>query len=184
MSHGRVILLHSAFGLTEGVHEFADLLGAEGCDVEMIDFYDGRTFDTVADGIAHRDAVGYKNLFARIADIGVEGAALVGFSLGASFAQRLCAPGVRLVVLIGSLDPLRPGDPWCGVDVQLHQLEDDPWVDAADVPSFRSAVEESGAMFEHFVAPGAGHLFTEHSQPEYDRELTERTIDRIVQALP
>lgn len=184
MSNGRVIVLHSAFGLTEGVGEFAELLAAEGCLVEIPDYYRGLTFHTVAEAVAHRDEVGYRQLFARVADLDVEGAALVGFSLGASFAQRLCTPGVRLVSLIGNLDPWRRDDPWCGVDVQLHQFRDDPWVDAADVPAFRAAVETSGAMFDHFVSPGEGHLFTEHCQPEYDRELTERTIDRIAAALP
>lgn len=184
MTGCRVVCLHSAFGLTEGVHEFADLLRAEGCEVVTPDFYAGLTFDTVAEGVAHRDEIGYRELYARVADLDVEGAVLVGFSLGASFAQRLAGPGVRLVALIGSLDPLRPGDPWCGVDVQLHQLADDPWVDDEDVPAFRGAVQESGAMFEHFITPGEGHLFTEHNQREYDRELTELTVDRIVAHLP
>lgn len=144
MTGCRVVCLHSAFGLTEGVHEFADLLRAEGCEVVTPDFYAGLTFDTVAEGVAHRDEIGYRELYARVADLDVEGAVLVGFSLGASFAQRLAGPGVRLVALIGSLDPLRPGDPWCGVDVQLHQLADDPWVDDEDVPAFRARCRNPG----------------------------------------
>lgn len=180
---GRVILLHSAFGLTDGVRDFAGLLRAEGCTVEVPDFYDGLTFDASAAGVAYRDRIGYRALFARVAHLPVRGAALVGFSLGASFAQRLCRAGVRLVSLVGALDPLPPDATWCGVDVQLHQLAEDPWVDAEDVATFRGAVAATGAMFDHFVTPGAGHLFTEPSQPEYDRDLTELTIDRIVAAL-
>ncbi|WP_432559461.1 dienelactone hydrolase family protein [Granulicoccus sp. GXG6511] len=179
----RVIVLHSAFGLTDGVQEFAGLLRAEGCTVQVPDFYDGLTFETVTQGVAHRDEVGYRELYARVADLPVDGAALVGFSLGASFAQRLCRPGVRLVSLVAALDPLPPDKLWCGVDVQLHQLAEDPWVDDEDVPAFRAAVAAAGAMFDHFVTPGAGHLFTEPSQPEYDRDLTELTVDRIVAAL-
>lgn len=180
---GRVICLHSAFGLTDGVRDFAGLLRAEGCTVEVPDFYDGRTFETVAEGVAYRDEIGYRTLFRRVADLAVGNAALVGFSLGASFAQRLCRPGVRLVSLVGALDPLPPDTEWCGVDVQLHQLAEDPWVDAEDVPVFRGAVAATGAMFDHFVTPGVGHLFTEPSQPEYDRDLTELTVDRIIAAL-
>lgn len=184
MTGCKVVCLHSAFGLTEGVLEFADLLRAEGCEVTTPDFYAGRSFDNVADGVAHRDEVGYRELLARVAEADVDGAVLIGFSLGASFAQRLARPGVRLVALIGSLDPLPPEKLWCGVDVQLHQYADDPWVDDEDVPPFRLAVEGSGAMFEHFVTPGDGHLFTERTQREYDRELTELTVDRIVAHLP
>lgn len=178
----RVICLHSTFGLTDGVQEFAGLLRAEGWVVDVPDFYDGLTFDDAAAGVAHRDAIGYRELFRRVAHLPVQGAALVGFSLGASFAQRLCRPGVRLVSLVGALDPLPPDKPWCGVDVQLHQLADDPWVDADDVQTFRCAVAAAGAMFDHFINPGSGHLFTEPSQPEYDRDLTELTVDRIVSA--
>lgn len=184
MTTCRAVVLHSALGLTDGVREFADLLRAEGCAVEAPDYYAGHTFDTVADGVAHRDEIGFKELLARVRDVDVEGAALIGFSLGGAFAQRLCRPGVRLVSLIGSLDPLPPGKEWCGVDVQLHQFAEDVWVDTEDVPGFRAAVEATGAMFEHCVSPGSGHLFTEHALPEYDRELTETTVDRIMAALP
>lgn len=184
MSCGRVIVLHSALGLTESVREFADLLDAEGCEIQTPDYYEGLTFETAAEAVRHRDTIGYKELFARVQDLDVVGATLVGFSLGASLAQRLCRPGVRLVSLVGALDPWPPGKEWCGVDVQLHQLAEDPWVDAEDVPVFRAAVAAAGAMFEHCVSPGAGHLFTERTQPEYDRELTELTVDRIVAVLP
>src|SRR5690606_20927139 len=116
----RVIVLHSALGLTRGVREFAELLRAQGCEVSVPDYYEGRTFTTADEGVAHRDAVGCRQLFARVRDLDVGGAVLVGFSLGASFVQRLARPGVRLAVLVGSLDPLR--EEWPGVDVQLHRL--------------------------------------------------------------
>lgn len=180
---GRVICLHSAIGLTEGVEQFADLLRVEGCHVDVPDFYDGATFDTAADGAAHRDTIGYRELFRRVADLDIDDAALIGFSLGASFAQRLCRVGVRLVCLIGALDPHPADRIWCGVDVQLHHLAEDPWVDDEDIIDFRNAVGATGAMFDHYSTPGSGHLFTEPSQPEYDRDLTELTIDRIIAAL-
>ncbi|MDO5498740.1 MAG: alpha/beta fold hydrolase [Propionibacteriaceae bacterium] len=179
----RVICLHSALGLTAGVLEFADLLRAEGCTVEAPDFYDGLTFTSSAEGTAYRDEIGYPRLLERVADLQVEGAALVGFSLGGSLAQRLCRPGVRLVSLVSALDPLPPGRRWCGVDVQLHQRADEPRVDDDGVAAFRAAVAAEGAMFDHFVLPGSGRLFTEPSQPEYDRDLTELTVDRIIAAL-
>lgn len=174
----RVIVLHSALGLTRGVREFADLLRAQGCEVSVPDYYEGRTFPGVAEGVAHRDEVGYRQLFARVRDLDVDGAVLVGFSLGASFVQRLARPGVRLAVLVGSLDPLR--EEWPGVDVQLHRLAGDEWVHEALVGTFGAAVRDSGARFEDVVSPGDGHLFTEPDLPEHDAALTARTVERIL----
>lgn len=176
----KVVLLHSALGLTNGMHSLAELLCFRGCAVEMPDYYAGRTFPTTAAGVAHRDQVGYRTLLARVSELDVDRAALVGFSLGASFAQRLARPGVRLVALVGSVDPLPPGKAWCGVDAQLHQYAEDSWVEEDDVLGFAAAVTKSGARFDRFVAPGSGHLFTEPSQAEYDRGLTGLTVDRIL----
>jgi hypothetical protein len=174
----RVIVLHSALGLTRGVREFAELLRAQGCEVSVPDYYEGRTFTTTDEGVAHRDAVGYRQLFARVRDLDVDGAVLVGFSLGASFVQRLARPGVRLAVLVGSLDPLR--EEWPGVDVQLHRLAGDAWVDEELVGPFGAAVAASGATFEDVVSPGGGHLFTEPDLPEHDAALTALTVERIL----
>lgn len=177
----RVIVLHSALGLTQGVRDFAELLRQQGCQVSAPDYYEGRTFASTTEGVAHRDTVGYRQLFGRVRDLDVDGAVLVGFSLGASFVQRLARPGVRLAVLVGSLDPLR--EEWPGVDVQLHRLAQDEWVDEELVGPFGAAVRESGATFEDFVSPGAGHLFTEPDLPEHDAALTSLTVERILAPL-
>lgn len=154
----RVVLLHSALGLTDGVHAFGELLRTRGCAVETPDYYAGRTFGTTAAGIAHRDEVGYRNLLARISGLDLEGAALVGFSLGASFAQRLARPGVRLVALVGSVDPWPSGRGWCGVDVQLHQYAEDSWVTEADVLDLAAAVERSGVRRANPCAISMCHI--------------------------
>lgn len=185
MSTGRALLLHSAYGLTEGMRELAAGLRERGLEVTLPDFYDGRTFHDAADGLVYRDVIGYWELFARLPEFDFDGALVMGCSLGASFTQHIAArnPGVRLAAQIGRVNPNRPDKVWPGVAVQVHQLAGDPWVADADAVAYGEMVEASGARYERFVAPGEGHLFTEVDQPEYDAELTRLTLDRIVAGL-
>ena len=54
-----VVLFHHAQGLTAGCLAFADALRAEGHTVHTPDLYDGKTFATLAEGMAYADAVGF-----------------------------------------------------------------------------------------------------------------------------
>jgi len=53
-----VLLFHHAQGLTPGVKAFADELRSAGHTVHTPDLYDGKTFDTVDEGVAHAREVG------------------------------------------------------------------------------------------------------------------------------
>ena len=48
-----VVLFHHAQGLTSGVVEFADRLRPAGHTVHTPDLFDGHTFDTIEEGMAH-----------------------------------------------------------------------------------------------------------------------------------
>lgn len=175
----KFVLLHSALGLTDGMKDLADKLRARGHEVELPDFYDGRTFDDSADGIAHRDEVGAKVLIGRLADVDLAGKVVMGFSLGAAFAQSLVKPDSALAVLVGACMPVKPGREWCGVPVQLHHFETDSFVDPQAAASLQEAVTASGATFEDFTLSGEGHLFHEPTFAEYSEELTEEFLDRV-----
>lgn len=111
-----ILLLHSALGLRPAVTQFADLLRAGGHTVYTPDFYHGIVFEDSAQGLAHRDEVGARELFARVR-VGLsqapDNAVLAGFSLGAAFAQRLAGdrPKARAVVLMHSVAAPRGGGP-------------------------------------------------------------------------
>ena len=47
-----VVLYHHVQGLTDGVRSFADRLREAGHTVHTPDMFDGRTFETIADGMA------------------------------------------------------------------------------------------------------------------------------------
>jgi dienelactone hydrolase len=48
-----VVLFHHAQGLTPGVNAFADELRRAGHAVHTPDLFEGRTFDTVEDGVSY-----------------------------------------------------------------------------------------------------------------------------------
>lgn len=181
-----ILLLHSALGLRPAVTQFADLLRGGGHTVHTPDFYDGAVFDDTAEGIAHRDEIGARDLFARVKarlDAVPANAVLAGFSLGAAFAQRLAAdrPQARAVVLLHSV--AAPREDWRGQPVQLHRYENDPFIEEDAVRAFRTAVEAAGAPFEDIVVPGRGHLFTDLRTSDGDRAARDDSAQRILDLL-
>jgi dienelactone hydrolase len=95
-----IIVFHSAFGLRPAVHAAADRLRAAGHEVHVPDLYDGRTTDTVEEGMAIKDEIGRDELLMRAVTVSgpLSDKRLVyaGFSLGGSIAQNHRAePGAR-----------------------------------------------------------------------------------------
>ena len=87
-----VVLFHHALGLTPGTVAFADELRGAGHTVRTPDLFDGRTFDTIEEGVGYAQEIGFGEVMAR-GDRAVEGlpSGLVyaGFSLGVLPAQKL-----------------------------------------------------------------------------------------------
>lgn len=178
-----VTLLHTAYGLTPGTREFAEqIAAASGGELTMPDFYRGEIFTDQDSAMGHLEKVGYMELYSRLDGLDVTDQILVGTSLGASFAQRMVTQGAKpaRLVLIGNVNPHKPERPWPGVDTQVHHFTQDTFVDPALVATLGQAVTASGARFEHVPTEGPGHLFFEPRLPEYDPDLTARTIQQIV----
>jgi dienelactone hydrolase len=181
-----VVLFHHAQGLTPGVVAFADDLRAAGHTVHTPDLFDGRTFPTLEDGMAHVQEIG----FGEVVDRGtraVEGlpAALVyaGFSLGVLPAQKLAQtrPGARGALLCYSCVPSSEFGGWpAGVPVQIHGMDADPiFVGEGDVDAARALVDEAEDA-ELFLYPGDQHYFADSSLPSYDPAATRLLIERAL----
>src|SRR5439155_27300961 len=87
-----VLLYHHVQGLTEGVRAFADELRQAGHTVNTPDLFDGRTFDTIEEGMAFAREAGFGVLAERgvaTADGIRPEAVYAGFSPGAVVAQPL-----------------------------------------------------------------------------------------------
>ena len=57
-----VLLFHHAQGLTAGIRSFADELRAAGHTVHVPDFYGGRTYATLEEGMAYVEEVGFEKI--------------------------------------------------------------------------------------------------------------------------
>ena len=88
-----VVLFHHARGLTPDVIAFADELRRAGHTVHTPDLFEGRTFSTIEEGMAHAGEMGFPDGVIERGMRAIEGlpAGLVyaGFSLGVLPAQKL-----------------------------------------------------------------------------------------------
>jgi dienelactone hydrolase len=183
-----VVLFHHALGLTPGIDAFADDLRGAGHTVHTPDLFDGRTFDTLEEGVGHAQEIGFGEIIER-GTRAVDGlpAELVyaGFSLGVVPAQKLAQtrPGARGALFFYSCVPTSEfGSAWPReVPVQVHGMDADPFfVEEGDIDAARALVDEADDG-ELFLYPGDQHYFADSTLPSYDPEaaalLTRRVLD-------
>lgn len=182
-----VLLFHHAMGQTDGFRAFADELRRAGHTVHTPDLFEGRTFGSIEEGLAHVDELGFGEILAR-GDRAAEAlpAALVyaGFSLGVVPAQKLAQtrPGARGALFFYSCVPASEFGGWpAGVPVQIHGMDADPYfVGEGDVDAAR-AIVAANEDAELFLYPGKEHYFADSSLPSYDAAaaalLTQRVLD-------
>jgi dienelactone hydrolase len=181
-----VAVFHHALGLTDPIRRLAAALRDAGHTVHTPDLFEGRTFDTIEDGMAHAEEIGFPMAIVDRARAEVSGLpsdlVYVGFSLGVLSAQSLTQtrPGARGAVLCYSALPLGEwGDNWPaawpdGVALQLHIVEGDE--DFAFAQELATTVP--GA--ELFVYPGSEHYFAEHDE-RAAALLTQRVLAFLAQ---
>ena len=185
-----ILLFHHALGLTTGVTDFADRLRGAGHTVHTPDLYEGRTFQTLEDGVGHARETGFGTILERGVDAAEDlppGLVYAGVSLGAMPAQKLAQtrPGTQGALLLEAcVPPSEFGSSWPGgVPVQIHGMDADPsFADEGDLDAARALVEEADEA-ELFLYPGDSHLFTDSSLPSYDAEAAELLTMRVLEFL-
>jgi len=185
-----VLLFHHAQGQTPGFHEFADELRQGGHVVHAPDLFDGRTFDSIDEGLAHvREHGGFDEVLAR-GDSAADGLpnALVyaGFSLGVVPAQKLAQtrPQARGALFFYSCLPVSEFGTWpAGVPVQIHGMDADPFfMEEGDVDAARELVDSTDDA-ELYLYPGDQHSFADSSLPSYDEGATKLLTQRVLTLL-
>jgi dienelactone hydrolase len=182
-----VLLFHHALGQTPAFLAFADELRWHAHTVHTPDLYDGRTFETLAAGIAHASALGFGEIIERGVRAAGElpsGLVYAGMSLGVLPAQQLAQtrPGAAGALLLFScVATTEFGVGWPdAVPVQIHAMESDPsFVGDGDDEAARALVA-SARQGELLLYPGDGHLFTEVGLPDYDPDATALLKERIL----
>jgi dienelactone hydrolase len=181
-----VVIFHHAQGLTPGIIALADELRDVGHTVHAPDLYDGRTFATVEEGVAHAGQIGFGEVMER----GLRAAeglpaevVYAGLSLGVMPAQRLAQTrtGARGALLFHACLPVSEfGPAWpADVPVQVHAMDADPFfVGEGDIDAARALVEgaEDGELF---LYPGERHLFADNSLPSYDADASALLSRRV-----
>lgn len=182
-----VVLFHHAQGLTLGVNAFADQLRRAGHAVHTPDMFEGRTFDTVEEGVSYAEEVGFGQLIERgvraVEELPAE-LVYAGFSLGVLPAQKLAQtrPGARGALLFHSCVPVSEfSSAWPdGVPVQVHAMNADPFFVGEDTRAAQALVDQAKDA-ELFLYPGEQHLFADSSLTSYDQNaaalLTRRVLD-------
>jgi dienelactone hydrolase len=182
-----VALFHHVQGLTPGVAAFAGELRRAGHTVHTPDLFEGRTFDTIEDGMGYVREIGFGEVMERgVRAVDALPAELVyaGFSLGVLPAQRLAQTraGARGALLFYSCVSVSEfGDAWPdGVPVQVHAMDADPYfVDEGDIDAARALVDEAEDA-ELFLYPGDQHLFADSSLPSYDADAAALMTRRVL----
>jgi dienelactone hydrolase/uncharacterized damage-inducible protein DinB len=182
-----VIVFHHAQGLTDGVRQFADQLRAAGHRVTVPDLYEGKTFATLEDGVAHAGQIGFDTIIERgraAAERLPNELVYAGFSLGVLPAQMLAQtrPGAKGALLLHACLPLSEfGGAWPDdVPVQVHGMDADPWfAGEGDIDAARELLKATwdAALF---LYPGDRHLFTDASLPDYDAAATALVLQRAL----
>jgi dienelactone hydrolase len=187
-----VLLFHHAQGLTPGIVAFADELRAAGHKVHTPDLFEGQTFGSIDEGMAHIQKVGFDDLRAKgvaMADEYPNGLVYGGFSFGETIAQQLAQtrPGARGALLFYSCVPIT-GEwafgPWPdGVPVQIHGADADPYfVGEGDIDAAREIVDKVEDA-ELFLYPGDQHYFADSSLASYDPEAAALLTKRVLEFL-
>ena len=182
-----ILLFHHALGPTEGLYAFANELRQGGHTVHTPDLFEGRTFDSIEDGVGYAGEVGWGEIMARgerAAESLPNELVYGGFSLGVVPAQMLAQTrrGAKGALLFYSCVPVSEFGAWpAGVPAQIHGMDADPiFMDEGDVDAARELVESTDDA-ELFLYPGDQHYFADSSLPSYDagaaRLLTQRVLE-------
>ena len=168
-----VALFHSVYGLRPAVLAAAEFLRGQGHVVVTPDLYGAGPADTLSDGFALADKVGFEQMVERARD-GVRDlppeTVLVGISMGtgivdALLPERTETAGVLLLSGAAVTPELVPG----GLRAQLHVADpDDEFVPPAAVGGWIAAMTSAEAAFEVYRYPGVGHLWTDDGVDDYD----------------
>ncbi|MFJ9419512.1 MULTISPECIES: dienelactone hydrolase family protein [unclassified Streptomyces] len=176
-----IVLFHSVCGVRPAVQAAADRLRAAGHEVIVPDLFDGRTADSVPDGIVIKDEIGKDELLKRAvmaaAPYSDRGLVYAGFSFGGSVAQNLALADEKtrgLLLLHGTSD-IAEGAVADDLPVQLHVADPDPYEPHDWLNAWYLQMRRAGADVEVFRYAGAGHLYTDSDLPDYDEEAAEST---------
>ena len=189
-----VLLLHSWWGLTEGVKDRVNQLADAGFSALAPDLFEGAVARDVEHGRAllqeadpNQLAMGVKSCADLLRGMPAtpDGPIMiVGFSMGASLGLWLSErepEGIDTVVAMYGTQ---------GIDFtetrsryQLHMTVDDPMIDADELALMEASLGLADRSVELHTYEGTDHFFAEPDTPGYDAEAAELAWTRTIEFL-
>ena len=169
-----VLVLHAWWGLNDTIRAVCTRLAEAGLVAFAPDLYHGKVADTIAEAEILGKALdaNYLQAKAEIADAtrflgeragqADHGLAVIGFSLGASYALELAAADpehIRSVVIFygtGGGDYSNSRAAYLG-----HFAENDPFEPRSSVDNLEESLRRAGRPVSFYQYPGTGHWFFE-----------------------
>ncbi|MDI7861392.1 dienelactone hydrolase family protein [Rhizobiaceae bacterium n13] len=185
-----IVLFHHAQGVTPGIVALAEEFRSAGHIVHMPDLFDGNVFDTLGEGMAYAESIGFGEIVQRGVRA-VEGLSndlvYAGFSLGVLPAQCLAQTreGARGALLFHAcVRAAEFGSGWPGgLPAQIHAMDADPFfVGDGDIDAAR-AIAAGADDVKLFLYPGDRHLFSDRSLADHDAAATETMMRRSIDFL-
>ncbi len=195
-----VLVLHPWWGLNDTMRAFCSKLADEGFFALAPDLYHGKTASAIKDAESLVNALDSTQAMAEISSAvtflkqtvgnASNGLAVVGFSLGASYALALSAADpdrIRAVVVFygtGPTDFSASRSEYLG-----HFAESDDYEPRAAVDQLEGALRPVGRPTTFYHYPGTGHWFFEQDRQEaYNQRAAElaweRTLSFLGRVLP
>ncbi|GCA49951.1 hypothetical protein KGO5_02397 [Sinorhizobium sp. KGO-5] len=187
-----ILLFHHAQGLTPGVRAFADDLRAGGHIVHTPDLFDGRTFQSIDEGLAYIAEIGFDEMRergVRVADELPPALVYAGFSFGVLPAQKLAQTRAGAREHCSSTLACRsvasgPSDPGRMASRSRSMVWRTIRSSSAlgDIDAAREIVEKVEDA-ELFLYPGDQHYFADSSLPSCDANATALLTNRVLEFL-
>ncbi|MBV9787819.1 MAG: dienelactone hydrolase family protein [Chloroflexi bacterium] len=192
-----VLVLHAWWGLNDTIRSVCTQLADAGFVAFAPDLYHGKVVDTIADAEAMASAL-FGNREQAIAEVASavsflneratqtgNGLAVVGFSMGASYALNLSTTApehIRSVVIFygtGGGDFSQSQAAYLG-----HFAEDDDFEPTAEVDALETELREAGRPVTFYRYSGAGHWFFEPDRTDaFNQEAASLAWDRTLDFL-
>ena len=197
--HGSpVLVLHAWWGLNDTIRAVCNRLAEAGFVAFAPDLYHGKVADTIEGAEALSSALDPQAARADLAEAlaflaehesqanpaGGEdkNIALLGFSMGASFALLLSDMNPRQVGAVVIFYGTRPGDYNRSRAVYLgHFAESDEFEPQTEVEALEDALRQAGRLVTFYQYPGTGHWFFEPDRTDaFDAAAAELAWDRTL----
>lgn len=183
-----IVIVHEWWGITPHVRSEARKLAARGYTAFVADMYgDGKTVDNPKDAGALSGAVmndpalmrsrfeAAKEALTRHPSVDAARIGAVGFCFGGSVVLDMARAGSDLAAVSAFHTGLAPTGARAArgvvkAKVLVQNGADDPFVEPASIPAFKSEMEAAKVQYRYIAYPGTVHSFTNPEATELGRK--------------